>query len=254
MQRGREHARNSRKRQRDEGGRGADESVERVRRVDRPERRHRAGGRQDCGNVRPRVAGRGRLARRPVAPAHELARSDERDRQRDAERHAHGGAEETLFDGITHEQQRAQRQGNAAHDDRPARADRLLEAAARGRGLGRRRPGGCENGFGRLLRRRLLLARCLFLARGLRDWLGFRLRGRLGGGRLRLRRRAECPGAGFERGDARFRAGEPVLGGGGLLAGPQRDEESHGPQHEGAEGGQNQKNEQGVHRDLEAPI
>lgn len=191
MQRGGEHARESRRRQRDERGGGADESIERMRSVNRSEGRNRARRREDCRNVGARVAGRWRLAGRTVAAAHEFAGGDQAGRERKPQRDPHRRSEEALLDGIAHKQQRAERQRDAADDDRPAGADGLFEAAPNGCGLLRRRLF-CRR-LGRRRARRLVLC----------AWRGRTARPQR---RLRVARSALPPSPAGPRRRASFRA------------------------------------------------
>jgi hypothetical protein len=95
----------------DEGHGRANETIEPVRGVDRAERGDRPRRRQYGGRLRQGAA-------RLFAPAQELPGHREGNAEGEAERATRRRPEIALFDGIAHQQQAAQRQGDAADQDR----------------------------------------------------------------------------------------------------------------------------------------
>ena len=194
MQRRRRHRGDTRRAHQHERDARPDESIESMRRPQRRKGRDRAGGRQNTRDIGKRRVTRDDL--RWLATSQPLARRHERNRQQDAEEDADSRPEKSLFDRVTHEKNRAERQGRAADPDGPARAERLLETAS---ATARRRP---RNGrrlpepAGSLARRRA--GKILRVRRRLR-WLALRRIGRrFGLGFGTGRRRA--PGARSRRG------------------------------------------------------
>ncbi len=117
--------------QRHEGEGRADEAIERMGGIDRAEGRDGARTGEGRGNVSER---QGRQAL--VAAAQPFAAGKQRQGEQETKRDAHPGPDEPLLDGVAHEENAAETEGDGADPDRPARADALLEAADIG---GRRR-------------------------------------------------------------------------------------------------------------------
>ena len=170
------------------GGAGVDETVKRVRRVDRGIGDGGARRRQDARNMRGGKPGQARLdfvASRP------LAGGDQRDGEDGTEHHARFRAEPSLLDGILDEEEATEGERDAAEPDRPLRAETLFPT---------------DLGFRRRKRRQRNFDRCL-LRWGLRLRFGFMVSG--SGPACDCWRRRRSAGRAAKRRDLGFKAGNP---------------------------------------------
>ena len=224
VQRGEQHRGESDAAHQQEGCAGADEAVERMGGVERAEGGDGAGGGQDGGDRRD--GGRAFVALAPSAQI--FARREQRQTQQQPAGHPRGGAEPALIDRIFDQQQRAERERDAADEHRPMRPEPLLESDD-GRGGGRRgerrlrRRGAPRRRENRLREGRLRDGEG---ARGL-DLARRRRRRRIPSARRRERRGDErLGGRARDRRRARLERGDPRLQRAQARAGAERQEEA----------------------------
>jgi len=99
--------------------------IERISRIDRRIGHDGARRGQDAGNIRRRQA---RKARKPGVAARPFADRDQCECEQRPERSTDAGADQLLLDRVTHQEDAAERERNAADPDDPAGAEPLLKA------------------------------------------------------------------------------------------------------------------------------